>query len=148
MDRFLLYTDVTHGYFKGVSLDGFLRAPAYIVSREADWISLSGSTKGHLRWGDWRLGRVFMVAVNEVWRQQDRDDKGEQQRCGNNGLTHVVTERLCRRTLHTDVIFQNSSCQFRFLWSDRTQRAVDTVFHMIDDNSPSISSFSQKHLSE
>ncbi len=53
-------------YFKGVCLDGFLRASAHVVSREADGVSLSRPSESHLSRGDRGLWRVLVVAVDEV----------------------------------------------------------------------------------
>lgn len=38
-----------------------------------------------------------MVPVDEVRGQEDGDDEGEEQRRGDDGLTHVVTYHLWRR---------------------------------------------------
>lgn len=92
-------------YFKGVSLDGFLRAPAHVVSREADGISLSWPAESHLSRGDRGLRRVLVVPVDEVRGQEDGDDEGEEQSRGNDGLTHVVTYRLWRRKCCTILSF-------------------------------------------
>lgn len=80
----------TYGYFEDFSLSGFLGAPAHIVSREADGIRLSWPAERHLRRRYRRLGRVLVVAVEEVRRQEDGHDEGEEQGGGDDSLTHVV----------------------------------------------------------
>lgn len=102
-------------YFKGISLNGFLRAPAYVVSREADGVSLSWPTESHLSRGNWGLGRVLVVPVDEVGGQEDGDDEGEEQCCGNDGLTHVITYGLCRRVCCTILFFKRVAIRFRFI---------------------------------
>lgn len=49
-------TGSAYRYFEGVCLDGFLRTSAYVVSREADRISLSWPAESHLSGGYRGLG--------------------------------------------------------------------------------------------
>lgn len=86
--------EAAHRYFKGLCLDGVLRAAAKVVCREADGVPLSWPAESHLSGGDGGLRRVLVVPVEEVRRQEDGDDEGEEQRRGDDGLTHVVTFRL------------------------------------------------------
>lgn len=110
--------EVAYRYFKGVSLNRFLRASAYIVSREAYGVGLSWPTESHFSRGNRRLGRVLVVPVYEVWGQEDGNDEGEEQSCGDDGLTHVVTYHLWRiaDTVYT-IQFYYSNLYFTLLAS-------------------------------
>lgn len=83
-----------YGYLEGVGLDGFLRAAAQVVGGEADGVDLRRAAEGHLGRSDGGLGGLLVVAVDEVGRQQDGDDEGQQQGRGDDGFARVVTDHL------------------------------------------------------